>query len=164
MTYKEFVASRKKPGQDIMDSWGASKVSAVHMLVGVADEMREFEEALDETNAEEELGDLIFYVEGLLQDFGMTLPEEVNADFHSTAFMEMFTMVKRHLFYNKELDLDKLQESAIQTIKHSLAHLTVVWDVRADYSALREQNVAKLTKRYETGYSDKAAQDRADKA
>lgn len=163
MTYKEFVASRKKPGQDLMDSWDVDKASAVHMLVGLADEWMEFMGADSAENAQEELGDLIFYMEGLLQDFGLTLESSIYPDFHTESFMEVYTAVKRHLMYNKPIDLDQLEVSATETIQHALAHLCVEWEVKSDFEQLKEANVAKLTKRYESGYSDKAAQERADK-
>lgn len=164
MTYQEFVASRKKAGQDLLDSWNPDRASAVHMLVGLADEMIEFVGATDAENAKEELGDLIFYVEGVLQDYGLTLPEEIYADIFPAAFPELFTMLKRDLMYNKGLDLEKLQAEAENTLRHAMAHLTIEWEVIADFAVLKDANVAKLTKRYESGYSDKAAQERADKS
>ena len=164
MTYSEFVASRKKPGQDLLDDWDVDKASAVHMLVGLADEWMEFMGADSAENAQEELGDLIFYMEGLLQDFGLSLSPNIYPDFHAEAFMGVYTAVKRHLMYNKPIDLEQLANSATETIRHALAHLCVEWEVQADFDQLKDQNVAKLTKRYETGYSDKAAQERADKS
>ena len=110
MTYAEFVKSRTKPLESPL-------LDLLHMSVGCSGESGELLDAvkkswiynkpLDTVNVIEELGDLLFYIQGAL-----------NAVNHPTI---------------KTLD-----------------DLCMV-------------NKVKLTTRYPTGYSDKAAQERADK-
>lgn len=111
--FNEMVAALVKPGADIQATLTPEKVNLWHLATGVAGEAGELLDAikkyviynkeLDVTNVVEELGDLMFYMEGLMQ---------------------------------------ALQISGQQCV---------------------EANIAKLGVRYAQGYSDKAAQDRADK-
>ena len=113
-TYSQMVAHLKKPGSDILASLTPEKVDAIHMILGITGEAGELVDAykkwavygkdLDRENVLEEIGDLLFYIEGLMQNVGVT---------------------------EKEVKL---------------------------------RNQAKLNTRYKEGYSDKAAQERADKA
>lgn len=112
-SFEEMVAALKKPGADIVDSMSPMSASMLHMAVGISGESGELLDAikkhviynkpLDRENVVEEIGDLLFYIEGLMQDVGITKDE---------------------------------------IIKH---------------------NMEKLTVRYGKKYSDKAAQERADK-
>lgn len=112
--YNEFVRSRTKDGDDIVDDLTGPDAHHLHMAVGISGEAGELLDAikknviyrkpLDRENVIEELGDLEFFMEGLRDGLGITRQE---------------------------------------TLEH---------------------NVAKLTKRYRAGYSDTAAQQRADKA
>lgn len=72
----------------------------------------------------------------------------------------MFDAVKKWVLYNEELD--------VEALGRAIAGLDWVMDrIRRDYGLTREQtiehNIAKLSKRYADGYSDQAAQARADK-
>lgn len=106
-TYAAFVQSRSK-------AMGTEVLDAVHMSLGIAGEGGEIVDAvkktfvynkeLDVANLKEELGDVLFYVQGMCNIFGWTLGEVIS------------------------------------------------------------ENVAKLEKRYPQGYTDAAAQARADKA
>lgn len=74
---------------------------------------------------------------------------------------ELLDAIKKYVIYNKPLDLTNVIEELgdlnfyIQGIQNIL---------RLSDSDILTQNSDKLSKRYKTGYSDKAAQDRADKA
>jgi NTP pyrophosphatase (non-canonical NTP hydrolase) len=111
--YSKFVDSCIKPGQEIKDSLTPEQCHLLHMAVGISGEAGElldaikkhtiYQKPLDRENVIEELGDLIFYMQGIIN----------------------------------------------------------VLDLEGD--EIIERNVAKLQKRYAHGYSDQAAQDRADK-
>jgi NTP pyrophosphatase (non-canonical NTP hydrolase) len=113
-TYSDMVGRLKKDGAEILATLTAEQADAIHMVLGISGEAGELVDAvkkwaiyrkeLDYANVIEELGDLMFYMEGLMQNVGVT---------------------------RKEVEI---------------------------------RNQAKLGKRYEKGYSDKAAQERADKA
>lgn len=113
VNFQEMVAALIKPGEDILSSLTPEKVNLWHLATGVAGEAGELLDAikkhvvynkeLDRANVIEELGDLIFYMEGLMQ----------------------------------ALDLEG--------------------------SEIIQANIDKLSVRYAQGYSDRAAQDRADK-
>lgn len=106
-TYPEFVASRTKT----LDHGGTYDM--LHMAVGISGEAGElldaikkvwiYEKAPDQVNIAEELGDLLFYIQGFANIYGWTVEE------------------------------------------------------------LMTLNRAKLEKRYPSGYSNEAAQERADK-
>lgn len=87
MTYPEFVALKKKPGQDIIDSLTPETADAWHMGSAIPSEAGELFDAvkkwviyrkpLDRKNVVEELGDLEFYMEGLRQRVGITREETI---------------------------------------------------------------------------------------
>jgi NTP pyrophosphatase (non-canonical NTP hydrolase) len=74
---------------------------------------------------------------------------------------ELLDAVKKHVVYNKALDVENVIEE-LGDIEFYLQ------GVRANLGITREEtlehNLVKLRKRYAAGYSDKAAQERADKA
>lgn len=112
-SFSSFVGSLKKDGQDIKESLTAEKCDLLHMGFGLVLEASELGDAikkhviynkpLDRENVVEELGDIMFYMEGLMQALGISGEECIEA------------------------------------------------------------NIKKLGVRYAQGYSDKAAQQRADK-
>lgn len=171
MNYKDFVASRAKPGADIIATLTPRKAHLLHMAVGIMGEAVELFNATTTENAEEECGDIEFYF------VGMTLDEELHeatllaGDFSGkwppcserSIVIEagnLLDQVKKYVVYNK----DNLQDVAT-----ALAKFGYAWGYYLNTSnvpsrfMIQEQNVAKLTKRYANGYSDKAAQERADK-
>lgn len=114
ITYNEFVAKISKPGQNILSSLSPEKCHLVHMAMGASGETGElldaikkhvmYQKLLDKENVIEEIGDTIFYLQGICNALNISLE---------------------------------------QCIDH---------------------NISKLSKRYEAlSYSDKAAQERADK-
>lgn len=104
--YAEFVAGRFKAME-------TDTLTRLHAAVGISGEAGElldavkkawaYQKSLDVANVHEELGDILFYVQAMCNQFGWTFESVIKA------------------------------------------------------------NVVKLIKRYPTGYSDQAAQDRADK-
>ena len=86
--YAEFVASRCKPGTDILAYTTPTEIELLHMAVGVSGEAGELLDAvkkhviygkpLDITNVVEELGDLEFYMQGLRNILGVSRQEIVD--------------------------------------------------------------------------------------
>lgn len=83
--HTELVRKLAKPGEAITASMTAKQAHLLHMAVGVAGEAGELLDAikkhviynkpLDETNVIEELGDLLFYMEGIARTIPTSLAE-----------------------------------------------------------------------------------------
>lgn len=85
MTYPQFVQSISKPGVDIIRQLSPAQAHLLHMVAGVSGEAGElldavkkhciYQKTLDVVNVKEEVGDMMFYITGLLNDLGITLDE-----------------------------------------------------------------------------------------
>ncbi len=85
ITHPELVKALAKPGQAIVDSLTAKDAHLLHMTVGVSGEAGELLDAvkkaviyrkeIDVENVKEELGDLLFYMQGICQEFDFTLED-----------------------------------------------------------------------------------------
>lgn len=179
--YSQFCAALAKPGAAIVAAMTPEKAHMLHMAVGLSGEAGEalsainqhihFEKELDRVNLIEELGDLEFYAEGLRQACGLPVaavgssanPE--NYGFHgvmlSVDAADLLDAVKKHVIYNKPLDAD-LVEDKLLGLHFEMGCVRVLLGVsREEVIAANKQ---KLGVRYSSGsYSDKQAQDRADK-
>lgn len=90
INFKDMVAGLKKDGQQIIDSLTPEKADILHMAVGISGEAGEFldcikkyviyNKPLDRENAVEELGDLMFYMEGIMQTLGISGEECIEAN------------------------------------------------------------------------------------
>lgn len=161
--YAKFVQSKKKSGQDILDSLTPEKASAAHMLTGVLEEILELGEAIknqDPENFKEEAGDVAFFLIGVLQDYGVSVGNIKVGERDEQALLSLATQIKRNIYYNKDIDLPLLEKQG-QSILADLAQ----WAELAGTSLheLLQANQDKLNKRYAGKYSDKQAQERADK-
>ncbi len=75
---------------------------------------------------------------------------------------ELFDAVKKHVIYGKEIDMKNVIEE-LGDIEFYLEGVRQALHITREETL--ESNIAKLSKRYENfKYSDKAAQERADKA
>lgn len=170
MLYHEFVNSRIK--------WlDTNSADLIHATVGLVGEVIEFTFAESPENAVEELGDCEFYVSHLRQAL-----EKASFDWIAEAALsrsdsnviaanpldallkhsgELLDFAKKVYIYNKPGDkLDWVNQIVrVEYALHVLCH-------NSGTSRLKTQiaNQEKLEKRYPTGYSDQAAQARADKA
>lgn len=186
ITHPELVSALVKPPHDIIVSLTAFNVDIWHGATGVAGESGELLEAIlfppesgvDRVNVREELGDLYFYIEQLVQRTGITLAfdaaEQIAADADNRAKLmltyaaaiavhgsQVLDTVKKAAIYNKELDKELLTNQ-LNALVASMFTLGKMFDLPRD-ECLRA-NIHKLSKRYESlQYSDKAAQERADK-
>lgn len=73
---------------------------------------------------------------------------------------ELFDAIKKHVIYNKPLDMENLTEE-VGDIAFYLTGLLCSLGIKQQDCI--NQNFAKLRKRYRNGYSNQAAQERADK-
>jgi NTP pyrophosphatase (non-canonical NTP hydrolase) len=74
---------------------------------------------------------------------------------------ELLDAVKKHVVYNKPLDRENCVEE-MGDLEFGMSYMRKLLGVSREQIQLLNQE--KLTKRYEKGYSDKAAAERADKA
>jgi NTP pyrophosphatase (non-canonical NTP hydrolase) len=190
--HAEMVTMLAKPGAAILGTMTPEKAHLLHMAVGISGEVGEVLQALVRStevksneeaqevldNVREELGDIEFYMEGLRQGIGVSRYEIIAiAERLSNPMVKaippvgiavfagnVLDQVKKHVIYNKEL--------ALQELKNELAgleyHLSAF---RSEYRFHRTDSLNHVYNkliggekaRYKDGYSDKAAQERADK-
>lgn len=82
-TYSEFVRALCKPGDNIRQELTPEDCHRLHMAVGISGEAGELLDAikkaaiyrkpLDTHNVKEEIGDILFYITGLLQSIGVEM-------------------------------------------------------------------------------------------
>jgi NTP pyrophosphatase (non-canonical NTP hydrolase) len=73
---------------------------------------------------------------------------------------ELLDAIKKHTIYNKPLDVENIIEE-LGDLDFYAEGLRQILGLSRD--EILAHNIAKLSKRYQDGYSDKAAQERADK-
>lgn len=179
--YKEMVSNLAKPGEDIVASLCPATAHRIHMAIGISGEVGELldcwegVEVPDRENLVEELGDIEFYFEGLLQGYsleqpsGMPHPEkpELGDPFLKCSILaaDLLDTVKKEAIYRKDPNMDKIT-SLVNGFRFQLNRIYESMQVTKEEAHVHNMN--KLLKgknaRYAAGsYSDKAAQDRADK-
>jgi hypothetical protein len=166
LTYQEFVTSRVK--------WLSLTEDLVHSAMGLLGECIEYREATLPSHILEELGDLEFYYEhahqsvsraGLLQTVPISRDEfriiERDPEYWITHWCaEYHDLAKKAWVYNKALS--SLNFSA-PLVRIQLCLNVLANKVRMTRDQVQEHNQSKLETRYPKGYSDEAAQERADK-
>lgn len=171
MNYEQFVESRVK--------WlGSAGLDLHHAATGIMGEVVEFANADSRDNLKEEAGDIRFYIlhavlacqrHGLVHDeqvngtvrVGKSLPEAISE--MTRAAGELLDLTKKVWIYNKPAnDVGDKILLALLGIKVNLG--VCLSHIGYSIDAAERDNRAKLEKRYPTGYSDAAAQQRADKA
>lgn len=83
--YKIFVSSRNKPGDNILNEMDAEKANIAHAAMGIGSEAGEimttvkrhfaYNQPLDRVNIKEELGDLLYFMQMLMNATDMTLEQ-----------------------------------------------------------------------------------------
>jgi hypothetical protein len=178
--YSHMVAKLAKDGAQILSELTKEKCHLWHMATGLAGEAIEVENYTDIENLIEELGDVMFYHEGVRQCIGIepqlidygdfSKVEEASSPSKRSTGMQLLTWgagivldaVKKHVAYNQPLNVDRVH-FGIFTVN------TAVNQIQSYHGLNRGQillaNKTKLFKRY-TGfnYTNEAAQARADKA
>lgn len=169
------VEALAKPGDAIVKGMSAENAHLLHMAIGISGEVSELIPAVTKTNdldnIIEELGDLEFYIQGFCSAVGLdsdagrarlpvSTPIEAILEL-ATAAGELLDVVKKAAIYNKKLDVVAMN-TAMQYVLNAMVCTYI--QVNVERTLCIEENIEKLGKRYTEGtYSDKAAQERADK-
>ena len=169
--FKTMVAALCKSGESIINDLTPTNAHLLHMAVGVSGEAAELLKALilnDKENAIEELGDVEFYLQGILNTlelpanrFDCDLIDEYPAIRIVIYAGELLDAIKKGAVYNKEYDIALITNSIliINTAMHELYELMGI-----EREDVIKSNEKKLSKRYSSGsYSNEQAQIRADK-
>ena len=162
MDYPAFVSSIVKPGLEIHASLDAVKCHILHMTLGIMDEFFEIERAVinhDEENIKEEIGDLLFYIEGCRLYFPRQSAIPPRPDMRET-LGALASTVKKWTMYNQPLDIERFNHLllALQGYAEETAQCHH-FDLKDVYA----HNMKKLSARYPVGYSDRDALERKDK-
>lgn len=174
-SFEEMVAALKKDGELIIKELTPDSVDLLHMAVGVSGEVGEYFAAAnlgDRLNQIEELGDIEFYYEGILQNLRQNYDDPIEVPVLQARYClisleieacEILDLAKKVAIYVKDLDVPKM-----------LAHLgnfrSLVDGCYEICKSSREEAIASnmkklLNGRYQDGkYSNAAAIERADKA
>lgn len=190
ITHPQLVAALVKPPRAIIESLSDYTADIWHGATGVAGECGELLEGITavldkrvtipdgRVNVCEELGDIYFYTEQLVQRTEIELDWDAIATFARNMQLnpdrmldyavqvaihgsQVLDTVKKAAVYNKELDKALLTTQLTEMAKFAMT-LGYMFGIERT-EALRE-NIAKLKVRYDgLKYSDKAAHDRADK-
>jgi len=186
ITHPKLVSALVKPPADIINSLTVFAIDLWHGATGVAGEAGELLETIlfrtvegvDRVNLREELGDLYFYIEQLVQRSGvkldmatailiameapsssdMALTHAASVAVHGSQVLDT---VKKRAIYNQSLDIDLLTNQLTALVT---SMLVVGYMFGLSREECLDANIAKLSKRYESlNYSDDAAQARTDK-
>jgi len=186
ITHPQLVAKLVKSPLLIIETLTPFSVDLWHGATGVAGEAGELLEAIlyvkpeevDRVNIREELGDLFFYMEQIVQRSGIAIdwdgadeiarhaiisPDQILPVGASLAIhaSQVLDSIKKVALYNKPLDQELLtnQMGALAASAITLGYMFGL----AHHECLAA-NIVKLSKRYASlSYSDQQAQDRADK-
>lgn len=172
MNYSEFVHSRFKDGARIigdLQGMNSSAMDRLHAAIGMVGEVRELRDSTGRENTIEELGDFVFYLQAYANTLqvpcyryvapSVVLPSIEQLDIAAHTLLDL---AKKEVIYCKAFD-----ESKVSQIVDAL------WQLVASYTwgklacnmiDVVVANRDKLEKRYPSGYSNAAAQARADKA
>lgn len=163
--YREFVATRFKRG-------ATPAFDLLHVAVGIAGEVQELLSASTRENIAEELGDILFYCasfELVAIEMGQRILahpgfdcslEHCGISFRNHAG-EMLDTCKKFAIYNKPVIFtDSLLFNYRNIVNRVVNYCNILG---FDFEAILATNVAKLKLRFPEGYSDQAAQARADK-
>lgn len=181
ITYAEMVKRLAKDGKHILETLTAEKIHLLHMssaLNGEASELLEGWLTGDIDNIAEELGDLEFYAEGTRQganfenlkiesDWSPAYAADVEPDLPVMGIViatgKIFDAIKKYVVYNKDVGMQDALYGAFREYEYWMNETRMFINLTRD--EVRDANMAKLAKRYgsDYGYSDAAAQNRADK-
>jgi hypothetical protein len=163
MTFEEFVPlaikteTKNRPlNLGIIDLGLTDRM--VHAFMGFATEIDEYNIAMknkDRVNALEELGDMLWYSAILKDEIDFSAlyyaPHDVTFD------LSGLDLVKKTMFYGKELDINKLKACATDMHIKILHHIMLL---EGDPKKVMETIIAKLKARYGEKFTDEAADKR----
>lgn len=124
ISHPELVSSLAKPGADILASLTPEKCNLLHHASNLAGEVGEIWDAVkkhiyyegpppDVENIKEEAGDLLFYLQGLLAHFGLTMEEckEGNIAKLSKRYADGYSNAAAHARADKASAFDLTKEN-----------------------------------------------------
>jgi len=185
--FRRIVTNLCKDGEQISSSLNSNKSHLWHMATGISGECTEFLECanyfddtgiFDQENAVEELGDIYFYLVGLVNgNKNLAIKHNPLNTVTGTDTIVKIAMqitiagggildaIKKHCIYEKEIDIALVQKNIDNLIAEMYKAYYVMGVSHAEVLAT---NTYKLiggdNARYATGaYSNKQAQERADK-
>lgn len=182
--YHKIAGTTCKSGAAIVASITPNLAHAVHMALGIGGEIAELLAAIradDKENAREEIGDVLWYIDGMtnlldwsyeLQGAGLSGRAQKEKSAGDTVMEiagisiieiagEIIDLVKKSAVYNAPLSQIEVGK-CLNDLIYMLAQIAGVFDKTLD--ELRYENIEKLRKRYPNlGYSDADAKARADK-
>ena len=166
MNYSEFVRSRFKSGELIAEEMTPANAALLnHSITNMVAESCRLDLVKKHSIYNQDKGLFIGHIEThRFKDFKPT-PEQCEL-LHAAIGIageagELLDAVRKHVFDGQPLDRDNVIEELGDLEFYMMAAMMNIGIMRPH---LQELNMAKLSKRYEAGYSDKAAQERADKA
>lgn len=171
-TYEDFVASRFKTGEQILNDMNAKglekAMTRLHAVIGLITELDEIQFATSLENFIEELGDYYFYLTALKQasqykNKSAELEDQASwkeARHHAAILLDL---CKKEVMYAKELSPAQIEAfEASVSVMYGYLYFGL-YDVLLTEEQLQEFNMVKLNKRYPVGYTNEAAAARADK-
>ena len=166
MNYSEFVRSKFKPGENIAAEMTPHKAVSLSLaclrLVEESDRMDAVKKYTIYNKDVYGISTHPFNTEAF-KDFTLT-PEQAEL-LHAAIGIageagELLDAVRKHVFDGQPLDRDNVIEELGYI---GFFFQAMLYALGVDRAYIEAMNQAKLSKRYEAGYSDKAAQERADK-
>lgn len=169
MNYSEFVRSKFKPGEKIAAEMTPHKAALLDVETYIFVNHSESLDLAKKYAIYNKRNDSSRYVMSpqRLEKFANFTPTPQQAELLHAAIGlageagELLDAVRKHVFDGQPLDRDNVVEEMGDLCFYLQAAMQVVNAFRYE---IEQENQAKLSKRYEAGYSDKAAQERADKA
>lgn len=182
MTHTELVRALSKDGQTIINELTPEKAHLWHMASALLGEIGELFQCPedDKENGREEIGDCLFYLEGIHQyaspeceiaPFVWTPRRAVGTLKDSLEILTrhcavLFDHIKRYAIYNNAEYSVRGNRDVARILSFIYDNLRdVAFHFQSDLGTCRDENITKLLKRYEGGkYSNQAAKERADKS
>ena len=174
INFEKMVEALAKDGSDIISGLTSESAHLLHMAVGVQGEIGELIENYlwngSQENRIEEFGDVEFYLQGIAGPLNYSISLDVVDSCSvsndllglSVAGAALLDAIKKQSIYEKQLDADEVLRQMIE-IRQRLVNLYYIFGITREQAIAA--NIAKLGKRYADGnYSNKSAQERADKA
>lgn len=184
IVYEDMVRRLAKPGADIIATLTPVKIEMLHMASALLGEIPELFDASSDEDVIEELGDVEFYLEGLYQaiqkflDFsdaemvkltGSVVATKTKYNMLNLRFEilnevgRIYDVVKKVVVYNNTKANLSLVEIVLQSSLPQLLQSFYTY-MDLDRKTVLAHNIEKLSKRYGDSYTDKAAEERKDKA
>ena len=143
--------------------FNAGSPRLLHATLGIVTELMEYEDAVDEDNALEELGDIYWYVAIAADELGLTF-EELKEQSPSSVFYHeivggLCDVMKRACFYGVHTDIPRFTKY-IGMLLHWLDWACKMNDTTPDERM--KSNIYKLRKRFPEKFTTQDAVERRD--